>query len=330
MTTTAGPTRSVSKTCLGDFFQGMERLAKTLGGQITHWEVTDTATRRNMLELRLSAPQTETVCLIDPKSKLPVSIHVTRGGRFGSCDILKHATEIRYSDSPPEGLFDFTIPGGATVSLETVEDPLRSLPARVLRYCGEFHMKTVRDLAQPQGLPVNTRMFFVDGAFVLRHGGFVGINNDSNEIWKDEIGVFNVDAPHLALFDATTGKKQKIRLVQHRLAPPGRFRVFWQFEEPLLPGATRYGITWSGDARKLESPWGDGRHSLVMNNRFGCEGIENFLLIVPKEMTIRDYSRVYDSVADVDDYRVYVWQRRLPPQMIVNQVEVSLVRASAG
>ena len=316
--------------CLGDFFHDMEQLAKTLDGQITHCEVTDTATKRHMLELKLSAPQTEIICLIDPKSKLPISINVTRGGRFGSCDILKHATEIRYRDPPPEGLFDFTIPGGASVSLETLEDPLQSLPASVLRYCGEFHTRTVQDLAQPQGIPVNTRMFFVDGAFILRSGGFVGIYNDSNEVWKDEIGVFNVDPPHLALFDAATGKKQKIRLVQHRLSPPGRVRVYWQFEEPLLPGETRYGISWMGDAKKLESPWGDGSHPLVMNNRFGHEGIENFMLIVPKEMDVRGYSKAYDSVVDVDDYRVYAWQRRLPAQMIVNQIEVSLTRAPAG
>ena len=78
-------------------------------------------------------------------------------------------------------------------------------------------------------------MYFVDSEFGLHDGAFVGIYNDSNEVWKGEISVFNVDPPHMALFDAATGKKQQIRLVQHKQAPPGRFRVYWQFEEPCLP-----------------------------------------------------------------------------------------------
>ena len=75
---------------------------------------------------------------------------MSRGGRFNSCDILKHATEIHYSDTPPEGLFDFTIPTGANISVETSEDPLQSLPVSILRYCGEFHVKTVQELARPR------------------------------------------------------------------------------------------------------------------------------------------------------------------------------------
>ena len=316
--------------CLGDFFQGMERLAQTLDGHITYSKVTDPGMERTMLELKFSAPATEIVCLIDPQSKLPISINVTRGGRFNSCDILKHATEIRYGDTPPEGLLDPTIPAGADVSKETSEDPLRNLPVAVLRYCGRFHVKTEQEQARPQDIPVNTRMYFVDSEFNLHDGAFVGIYNDSNEVWKGEIGVFNVDPPHMAMFDATTGKKQQIRLVQHRQSPPGRFRVYWQFEEPLPPGETHYGIYWLSDTRKLRSTPEGSSHSLVMNNRFGGEAIENFMLIVPKGMEVHDWSRPYELDADAGDYRVYAWQRRLPAEMIVNQVDVALSRPSVG
>ena len=102
-----------------------------------------------MLELKLSAPQTEIVCLIDPQDQA-ADQHPRHARRtVHSCDILKHATEIHYSDTPPEGLFDFTIPAGANISVETSEDPLQSLPVSVLRYCGEFHVKTVQEWPSP-------------------------------------------------------------------------------------------------------------------------------------------------------------------------------------
>lgn len=316
--------------CLGDFFQGMEQLAHTLGGQITYCEVTDPATKRNKLELKLNTPHTEIVCLIDPKTKLPAKINVTRGGQFGSCDILKHATEIRYDDTPPEGLFELAIPDGAKVSMETSEDPSRNLPVEVLRCCGEFHLKTVQEKGDPQGIPVNTRMYFVDGEFHLHDGGFAGIRNDSNEVWKDEIGVFNVDFPHLAMFDAVTGRKQKIRLVQHRQSPPGRFKVYWQFDEALDPGRTRYGIWWTGEAKSLPMSAADGSYPLVMSNYLGGEGIENFMLIVPKGMDVSGCSRPYEVDMETSDHMVYAWQRRLPKQPAENRVDVILSQNSAG
>ena len=315
--------------CLGDFFQGMEQLARTVDGQITYCEVTDPATRNNMLELKLSGPHTEIICLIDPRSKLPTSINVTRGGRFGSYDILKHATEIHYGGKPPEGVFDFTIPDGAKVSVETSEDALQSLPVEVLRHCGLFHIKTVEESAKPLHIPVNTRMYFVDSEFNLHDGGFVGVRNDSNEVWKGEVGTFNMDPPQVAMFDAATGKKQQIRLVQDKPSPPGRFKVYWRLEESLDPGQTRYGIYWLSQTKNLPGGPAD-EHLLTMTNYFGHEGIENFMLIAPKGMVIRNETRQYELDAEVGDYKVYTWQRHLPGAPVENRVDVALSFPSSG
>ncbi len=318
-----------SMFCLGDFFQGMERLAEGLDGKITYCEVTDPATRKDILELKLSAPQTEIVCLIDGRTKLPISINTTRGGRFNAADILRHATEIHYEDAPPEGIFDFTIPAGATLSLETTEDPLQSLPLSALRHCGQLHLHAVRELGEPNGIPVNTRIYFVGDDFELRNGGFVGVNNDSNEVWEGEIGVFNVDLPQMALFDASSGRKQQIRIVQRRPFPPGRFRVYWRFDTPLPPGQTRYGIYWAGPPEKLPTRSDSQTRELVMQNSFGAEAIENFVLVVPGDIDVEDSSREHQAYTTVDDLRVYVWQRHLPEERVDNRVEVRLSRASA-
>jgi len=310
--------------CLGDFFGGVEDLAKQLDGKVTYCGVTDPGTKRSMLELKMSAPNLEIVCLIDSRTKLPISIDVTRGVRFNRYDILRNATLIRYDDAPPEGLFDFTIPAGANITIETTQDPLQSLPASVLRHCGEFHLRTTEETAKPLGIWVNTRLFFVNGDFTLRTGGFMEIRNDSNEVWKGEVGVGNMDPPNMAIFDAATGKKQQIRLVQHRQSPPGRFRVYWQLDEPLPAGQTRYGIYWQNDAVAMQQRPTDHAYSLVMDNRFGCEAIENFVLIVPPGISIHDASTEYESREEIEGYSIYIWQRHLPQQMIVNEVQVLL------
>jgi hypothetical protein len=316
--------------CLGDFFGGIEDLAKQLDGKVTYCGVTDPGTKRSLLELKMSAPNLEIVCLIDSRTKLPISIDVTRGVRFNRYDILRNATLIRYDEAPPEGLFDFTIPAGANITIETSQDPLQSLPASVLRRCGEFHLRTIQETAKPLGIRVNTRLFFVNGDFALHIGGFMGIRNDSNEVWKGEVGVGNVDPPNMAIFDAATGKKQQIRLVQHRQSPPGRFRVYWQLDEPLAPGQTRYGIYWQNEAAAMQERPADHAYPLVMNNRFGSEAIENFLLIVPAGISVHDASTEYQSREEIEGYSIYIWQRHLPKQMIVSEVQVLLSPAGDG
>ncbi len=316
--------------CLGNFFGGIENLAKQLDGKVTYCGVTAPGTKRNLVELKMSAPSLEIVCLIDARTKLPISIDVTRGTRFNQCDILRNATLIRYDDAPPEGLFDFTIPAGANITIETSEDPLQSLPASILRRCGELHLQATREVAGPLGLRVNTRLFFVSRDFALRIGGFMGIRNDSNHVWKGEVGVGNVDPPNMAMFDAATGKKQQIRLVQRRQSPPGRFRVYWQLDEPLPPGRTRYGIYWQNEAMTMEKRPADHAYSLTMKNRFGIEAIENFVLIVPSGTGIHDASTQYKSREEIEGCSVYLWQRCLPKQIIVNEVQVLLSPPGPG
>ena len=314
---------------LSEFFQSMESMAEMLNGKITYNTVTNARTKEHLIELKMSASETEIVSLIDSNTKLPLSINATRGGQFYSSDVIKHASEIRYDDIPPEGLFDFTIPAGANVSVETSEDPRQDMPLSVLRYCAEYHVKAV-DQGKARDIPVNTRMYYVDDQFNLHDGGFVGVYNDSNEVWAGEIGVFNVDPPHMALFEAASGKKQQIRLVQRRQFAPGRFRLYWTLEQPIHPGQTRYGIYWVNEAKKLTRRSANSSCQLTMSNSFGREVIENFVLIVPDDLEVCKYSDKYLSHEDIDEYDIYIWQKNLPKHRINNIVDVSLANCSTN
>jgi len=337
---------------LGEFFEGMRLLSERFDGRITYCEVCDLNRNQKVIELKMSSPQVQIVSLIDPQTKLPISIKVTAGEKFGTYEILKHATQIYYDDSPPEGLFDFKVPVGATIIKETIEDPLQKLPESVIQYCVQFHLKVVEEAANAAGIPidtqiysvddqldlrlevledvtdvtvvpVNTQIYLVDDQFNLRLGGFVGVYNYTNEIWTGEVGLGNFDRPNLAVFDEN-GKKQQIRLIQHRQFSPGKYRLYWKLDEPLHPGQARGGIYWINDPKKLHKKSPDNTYHLRMSNSFGCEAVENFILILPADFKVCDYSRDYILNENVDDYGTYIWQRHLPKHRISNTVDVSL------
>jgi len=314
---------------LGEFFAGMNSLAERFEGRITYSEVVDPGSAQQLLVLTMSAPQLEIRSLIDSETKLPISIDTVRGERLGAYDALKHATKIAYDDVPPAGLFDFTIPAGAAVTVETVEDPLGNLPLGVLRHCADVYLEALEEIAQPQGIPTNTQVYFVDQDFNLRKGGFVAARNDSNEVWTDEVGLMNSDHPNMALFEATSGKKQQIRLVQHRQISPGRFRLYWTPDTPLPPGQTRHLIWWVCDPQQLpEKTDGSGR-AVRLSNNFGGEGIETFILVTPEEIVAYDYSRDCQSHQVVGGYHLYTWQKHLPKERFGNIVDVSLSHTGA-
>jgi hypothetical protein len=307
---------------IGEFFEGMKHLSEQLGGRITYCEVFDPSSNHKLLELKMSWPKLEVRSLIDPESKLPISIDVIRGEKFWY-DALKNATWIHYDDVPPEGLFDFRIPMGANVVIETIEDPVQKLPANVLQHCAQLHRETLEQ-AKTEGLPANTQIYLVDNQCDLRVGGFLALHNDANEVWMGEVSVCNFDYPNLAVFDEH-GKKQQIRVVQRKQLRPGRFHLYWKLEEPLRPGQRRFGIYWISDPRELHKEPADSRYCLRMNNSYGTEAIENFILIVPAGFQVADSSRKYESHKEIDGCGIYTWQRHLPKHRTSNTVEVSLV-----
>lgn len=309
---------------LGEFFEGMRLLSKRFDGQITYSEVFDPYTKKKRIDLKMTSPKLEIRSLIDPQTKLPISINVTKGDKLGTYETLKHATQIHYDDPPPAGLFDFKVPADANIVRETIEDPLQKLPESVIRYCAQFHLKVLEDINDATFIPVNTQIYLVDERFNLRVGGFLGVYNYTDQIWAGEVGVGNFDRPNLAFFDEN-GKKQQIRLVQRKQFSPGKYRLYWRLQEPLHPGQARGGIYWLNDPKKLHKESSDGTYHLRMNNSFGCEAVENFILILPPDFKIGDYSRQYMSHESVDGCGIYIWQRHLPKHRISNEVDVSFV-----
>ncbi len=308
---------------LGKFFEDMKLFTDRFNAQITHNEVFEPYTKRNVIELKITSPKLEVSSLIDPQTKLPISIDVIRCERLSYSEILKHADKINYDDLPPKGLFDFTMPLGATIVNETIEDPVQNLPESVIQYCVQFHIDTFEEAMSSPGIPTNTIIYLVDNELNLRRGGFIGVYNYSNEDWAGEVSVCNFDWPNLAVFDEN-GKKQQIRLVQRKQFSPGRFRLYWKLEEPLPPGQVKGGIYWINDPKKLTKKSLYCTYDMRMDNTFGSEAIENFILILPLEFKVINCSREYILCENTDRYGIYIWQRHLPKERITNSVDVTI------
>ena len=308
---------------LGQFFDDIKLFNDRFNGRITHNEVFDPNTRRNLIELKITSSKLEVMSLIDPQTKLPISVDIIRGEKLGYYEILKHADHIHYDDLLPEKLFDFTIPLGATIISETIEDAVQKLPGSVIQYCVQFHIKTIEEAISLQVITVNTQIYLVDNELNLRRGGFIGIYNFSNEVWTGEVSVSNFDWPNLAVFDEN-GKKQQIRLVQQKQFSPGRFRLYWKLEEPLSPGQAKGGIYWINDPKKITQKSPDRTFKMLMENTFGTEAIENFILILPMDFTVINCSSEYISKENIDKYSIYIWQRHLPKERITNSIDITI------
>ena len=308
---------------LSGFSEGMSRLSKKFGGRIIQREVLDPSTQRNVIKLKMASTRLEIESLVDPETKLPISINVVHGEKPEPYEIFKRADRIRYDDPLPEGLFDFQIPVGAKVVNESLKNPVRQLPKSVIQYCVKFSLETMKEAKSKGIFFVNTQIHLVDNEFNWRSGGIKQISNDSKDVWTGEVDFLNTNGPDLAVFDEN-GRKQQVRIVQHKQFSPGQFHLYWKLEEPLHPGQTRMGMWWGCVPKKLHKKPSDATYRMRMGNSFGWEAVENFILILPVEITVSDYSRDYFSCDDIDGYSIYVWQRRLPKHRISNTVDVSL------
>jgi hypothetical protein len=311
---------------LGRFIEDMSELTKKLNGVISHYETYDRNLGQDVIVLQMISSLVDLRAIIDPETKLPMSVNVVRGQQPGSYEIFKHADEIHYGGRLPDGLFDFKIPDRATVVEETVKDASQQLPESVVRFVWQFQLETVENVTKAQGIWVNSQLYFVDSEFDLTHGGFLSVHNGSNDIWTGEVSVCNTDAPNMSVYDEAA-KKQEIRMVQHRAFAPGKFRVYWKLGEPLHPGQSRVGLYWAENSNRLTSRPADGCCQLRMINSPAWEVVESFILILPSNIRIQEESEDHILHEIMDGFDIYIWQKHLSARRQNHIVDVVLKRA---
>jgi len=293
----------------GKFLEEMTRMTNRLEGTISDYVVYDPKAGKDVILLVMASERIDLKATVDPDTKLPLSVDVIGGSRPGSNEVLKRAERIYYDQQLPAGIFDFKVPVGVEIIDETVVDAQQRLPDSVIGYAVEHHLDIVNNVTMVDDVPANTHIYVVDEQFNLIHGGFLGVYNDTDEVWSGEVRIMNTDIANLAFFDKA-GRKQKIKVIQRKAMSPGKYSVYWELEEPIEPGRSRGGIYWANVPRKLkQAP--DGSYKMKMINIFGRDVIESFVLVVPAGIRIGQKSEDYTSHVQIEGYDVYIWKKHI-------------------
>ena len=305
----------------GRFLEEMTRMTERLEGTISDYVVYDPKAGKDVILLVMASDRIDLKATVDPDTKLPLSVDIISGSQPGSNEVLKRAEHIYYDQKLPEGIFEFEIPLGAEIIDGTIVDAQQRLPDSVIGYAVNYQLDIINNVTMVDEVPANTHIYVVDEQFNLVHGGFLGVYNDTGKVWEDEVCLMNTDRANLAFFDET-GKKQKIKVIQRKAMSPGKYTIYWQLEEPILPGEARGGIYWVNTPKKLkQTP--DGAYRLTMRNFFGQEVVESFILVMPSGTQIHKSSEDYTSLVQIEGYDVYIWKKHIPEAQN-NVVNVSL------
>ncbi len=213
----------------------------------------------------------------------------------------------------------------AQEQLEKIAPPTQEaeLPPEVMMYIVGLHMESYAR-AQSLNIRANTRVYGVDDEFNLYTGGFAVIKNKTGQTWTGEVPVASFSYSNLDVYNEQ-GQKQKARMVRRRAGRGGRYMLFWTLDRPIEPGEMRT-IGWRvKGTEKLpqEGPRGSFCYSLNMNNHYGPEVLENFFLVIPFNVAIKERSKDYISHERIGIFDIYQWQSRVPADT-VNTVNVVL------
>ncbi|MHC4646860.1 MAG: tetratricopeptide repeat protein, partial [Planctomycetota bacterium] len=213
----------------------------------------------------------------------------------------------------------------AQEQLEKIAPPTHQaeLPPEVMMYIVGLHMESYAK-ARSLNIPANTRVYGVDDSFNLYNGGILTIKNETGQTWTGEAPVGGFSYSNLDVYNEQ-GEKQKTRMVRRRAGRGGRYQLLWTLDRPIEPGEMRT-LGWRvKGAAKLpqEGPPGSSYHSLNMNNHYGPEVLENFFLVIPFNVAIKEQSKEYISHKRIGIFDIYQWQSRVPADT-VNTVDVVL------
>lgn len=310
----------------GRFFEDMRRITERVGGEIHSHGGRDPETQQRVIVLQMTSDAFDIEALIDPESKLPIRVYVVRGDQPHPLLGLKHADRIEYGQPLPEGIFDFEIPEGAQVVRE--RHPIRDqqVPEAVIAYAMRFHAESRQRAGAPETVHVNSHLYVIDEDMTVSMGGIGETVNTTDETWLgEEVNLCGTDLSNIELFDEN-GKKQEARLVQKKLLPGGRFRIYWKVDTPWPPGEKRRYLLTSTDKTHFPArEAADDTYRLDMRNDFGAEVVENFFLILPGTVKLRKSSADFSSHERMGTFDIYVWQKRHSGKQ-TNLVNVELTR----
>jgi len=285
----------------------MNSLAKKMQGHLEQREAFDAWLNKNAIILEVTSPRGDIKAVVDSETKLPIRLDPARGLHLGQSFTWK-SMDVSYEERPPEGIFEFAIPEGATVIRDTIEAKDEITSAQIIQYASRIETES----AEKSDASTNTRITVVDEDMNVYGGSPFDVTNDSSKVWAGEIPLpWITDNMKMAVFNEK-GSRLEARLVQWRPLRPGRFRVYITLDEPLHPGQRRSFMQWNGYGKPLRKTEAGDRYNLTMENFPGPDCLESFILVLAPNIEIQLSSQEHTSYERIDGHPVYVWQEFIP------------------
>jgi outer membrane lipoprotein-sorting protein len=289
------------------FVEDMNSLAKKMQGHLEQREAFDAWLNKNAIILEVTSPRGDIKAVVDSETKLPIRLDPARGLHLGQSFTWK-SMDVSYEERPPEGIFEFAIPEGATVIRDTIEAKDEITSAQIIQYASRIETES----AEKSDASTNTRITVVDEDMNVYGGSPFDVTNDSSKVWAGEISLpWITDNMKMAVFNEK-GSRLEARLVQWRPLRPGRFRVYITLDEPLHPGQRRSFMQWNGYGKPLRKTEPGDRYTLTMENNPGPDCLESFILVLAPNVEIQLSSQEHTFYEKINGHPVYVWQEFIP------------------
>jgi hypothetical protein len=303
-----------SAISLGSFLENVQTMNQDFKGTMTTEYKYDPEFLQEVICVDVKTPLVELRAVLSPENKLPLRVNVGKGttGNF-QYGLIKNADRILYNEVLPEGLFDFRIPAGAKVidQRAIATTPLNQLLSpEVIAWAMKYHAGALKNAGITTPLYTNTQIYVFDRQRRWTWSGIIEVGNHSNVPMSGEQEVTGTSQSNMEVYDPS-GKKQKSRLVKSMLGE-NFYRLYVTPDTPLLPGESRLYLWVAGQPRQLFNANSEKLYYAEMQNRFGPEVLENFILVVPAQVAVRTQTESPTLTQQIGDVQIYVWQKRVP------------------
>ncbi len=197
----------------------------------------------------------------------------------------------------------------AKVSLDEIR-PASDEDAQVqaISYLRSQHIRAYKN-ARQAGINSNSIAYYVDDSGVKTQGGLLTFENNSGTIIDYELSLGNFGNKLITECYNEKLEPQQIRF-EDTGRSMGRYALKWTPDKAINPGEIRI-LIYKMSEKML--PATNNGFRMEMTNHFGSEVIENFFLIVPTNMRITNGLDNLTSHKRIDEFDVYLWQKRVPP-----------------
>ncbi len=183
----------------------------------------------------------------------------------------------------------------------------QEITEKIIAYVRKQHVLAYQK-AREANIRLNSIAYYIDESGKKTQAGFLTFENETGAVMDSETGVGSFSHTNIeGCYD------EKLQPQSYRLEESGsgvgRYTLLWTPERPIQPGEV---VTLIYQIEDEFIPKIDSGYRLEMTHHFGSEVLENFFLVLPRNMSIAKGLDHLTSHQRIEPFDVYLWQERIP------------------